>query len=127
MAGKKVLVVDDEPDFLEMLRLRLKSDNCNVVTAANGKEALEKIETEKPDVVLLDIMMPGMDGLDVLKRIRKKHKDLPVFMITAFSNQERFKIANNFNASGFIIKTDDLQSEIDNIKSVISLSGEYKR
>lgn len=127
MIRKKVLVVDDELDFLEIVKTRLKANNYNVITAINGKEALEKIENEKPDVVLLDILMPGMDGISVLKRIRKKYKTLPVFIVTAFSNKERFKIANNFNASGFIIKTDDLQSEIDNIKSAISLSEKYKR
>src|SRR3989338_10754303 len=113
---KKILVVDDEIDFLELLRMRLEANKYDVVTAIDGNDALVKIKTEKPDAVLLDILMPGMDGLDVLRRIRKDDEDLPVFIITAFSNEERFRLANKFNASGFILKTSDIQQEIENIK-----------
>ena len=124
---KKILVVDDELDFLELLRMRLEANNYEVVTAVDGNEALVKVKTEKPDVVLLDILMPGMDGLDVLRRIRKEDENLPVFIITAFSNEERFRLANKFNASGFILKTSDIQQEIDNITSALSISARYKK
>ena len=126
MAKKKILVVDDEIDFLEMIRLRLQANNYDVVTAMNGKEAVEKVRTEKPDAVLLDILMPGADGIDTLKKIRTHDEKLPIFLITAFSNEERFKLANKFNASGFIIKTNDLQNEIANISSAISISEKFK-
>lgn len=123
---KKILVVDDEIDFLEMIRLRLQSNNYDVVTAMNGKEALEKVKDEKPDAVLLDILMPGADGIDTLKKIREHNERLPIFLITAFSNEERFKLANKYNASGFIIKTSDLQNEIANISAAISISEKFK-
>lgn len=125
--GKKILVVDDEKDFLEIVKARLEANDYEVVTASDGKEALDKVRSEKPDAVLLDVLMPVMDGIDVLKRIRKINKKLPVFIVTAFSNEERFKLANKFNASGFIVKTGDLQAEINNITSAINLSGSYKR
>jgi CheY-like chemotaxis protein len=126
MAKTKILVVDDEIDFLEMISLRLKANDYNVVTAMNGNEALEKFKSEKPAAVLLDILMPGMDGIDVLKKIRQDDPKVPVFIITAFSNEERFKIANKFNASGFIVKTNDLQREIQNITSAIGISEKFK-
>lgn len=124
---KKILVVDDELDFLELLRIRLEANKYDVVTAASGHEALVKVKTEKPEAVLLDILMPGMDGLDVLRRIRKEDEGLPVFIITAFSNEERFALANKFNASGFILKTGDIQQEIENITSALEISARYKK
>ena len=126
MAKYKILVVDDEIDFLEMLRLRLEANNYSVVTAMDGNEALEKFKSEKPAAVLLDILMPGMDGIGVLKKIRKEDSKIPVFIITAFSNEERFKIANKFNASGFIVKTNDLQREIQNITAAIRIAEDFK-
>lgn len=71
MDKKKILVVDDEIEFLEMLRIRLEASGYNVLTSTNGEDALEKIKKEKLDAVLLDMLMPGIDGLAVLKKIRK--------------------------------------------------------
>lgn len=126
MAKRKILVVDDEIDFLEMIKLRLEANNYTVITAMDGNEALEKFKKEKPVAVLLDVLMPGMDGIDVLKQIRKDDAKIPVFIITAFSNEERFQIANKFNASGFIVKTNDLQREIQNITTAIGISEEFR-
>jgi len=126
MAKKKILIVDDEIDFLEMMKLRLEANNYSVITAMDGNEALEKFKAEKPAAILLDILMPGMDGLDVLKKIRKENDRIPIFIVTAFSNEERFKLANKFNASGFIVKTSDLQREIQNITSAIAISEDFK-
>ena len=127
MGKKKILVVDDEIEFLEMVRMRLEANNYDVVTAVNGQEALDKVRDVKPDAVLLDVLMPGIDGIDVLKKIRKDNPKLPVFIITAFSNEERFKLANKFNASGFILKTNDLQGEIQNITAALSIADRYKK
>jgi len=126
MVKKRILVVDDEPDFLDVIKSRLESSNYDVITASSGKEALAKVKNAKPDVALLDIMMPGMDGLQVLKTIRKLNKNLPVFIITAFSSEERFKLANKFNASGFIIKTGNLKKEIKNINSILGIADRYR-
>lgn len=127
MRKKKILIVDDEIDFLEIMRVRLEANDYDVVTARNGKEAIIKVRKEKPDAVLLDILMPGIDGLEVLKKIRKIRKNLPVFIITAFSNEERFRLANKLSASGFIVKTDDLQAEVKNITAALNLAPGYKR
>jgi len=127
MSSKKILLVDDEADFLEMIKIRLQASDYDVVVARSGKEALLKIKSEKPDAVLLDILMPGLDGLATLKKIRRQNKDLPVFIITAFSTEERFKLASKLDASGFIIKDGDLKKEVKNITSAINLSGKYKK
>lgn len=126
MEKKKILVVDDERDFVDMVKLRLESENFEVIVAYDGEEALDKVEKDHPDAVLLDIMMPNLDGLAVLKRIRKKDKNLPVYMLTAFSNEERFKVADKFNASGFIVKTGDLKKEIDNINIALNIADKFK-
>lgn len=85
--ANKIMVVDDEPDVVDLVKLVLESDGFRVVTAYSGKEALEKIGKEMPDLVLLDIMMPQMDGWEVYSRIRAnpKTKDIPVAMLTAKS------------------------------------------
>ncbi len=124
---KKILIVDDEVDMLELFTLRLKANNFEVATAVDGEDALRKFAQENPDAILLDIMMPGIDGIDVLRRIRKESPNIPIFMITAFSNEERFKLANIFNASGFILKTDDLQSQIESINNAIDMVRKYKK
>ena len=126
MARKKILVVDDELDFLEVIKLRLEANDYEVVTAFNGEEALKRIKEEEITAVLLDILMPGIDGLEVLKRIRKVDENLPVYMITAFSTEERFKAANRLGASGFIVKTDDLDKQIKSITSALDMAERYR-
>jgi CheY-like chemotaxis protein len=123
---KTILVVDDELEFLKMIRMRLEANGYEVITATDGKEALDKVKKYKLDAVLLDILLPGMNGLEVLKKIRQDNKDLPVFIITAFSSKERFELANRFNASGFIVKTSDLKQEVENITSLINMADKFK-
>jgi two-component system, OmpR family, response regulator VicR len=81
----KIMVVDDEPDLVEVVKLILESDGYIVITAGGGEEALDKIEKEKPDLVLLDIIMPRMDGWEVFSRIKSNPKthETPVIMLTA--------------------------------------------
>ncbi|MFA5085711.1 MAG: response regulator [Candidatus Omnitrophota bacterium] len=127
MASRKILIVDDEPDFLAVMCARLEANDYEVITASNGEDALNYVKNDKPDAVLLDILMPGIDGLEVLRRIRKMNENLPVYIITAFSTDERFKAANKLGASGFIVKTDDLAKEVDNITSAIDMSARFHK
>src|SRR3989344_1038230 len=80
----KILLVDDDPLMVRMYEKKLTNDGFSVTTAGNGKEALEKLNVEIPDLMLLDIMMPDINGLEVLKRVKAatKTKNLPVIMLT---------------------------------------------
>lgn len=80
---KKVLVVDDEPDTLELVKLVLESGGFETVLANNGMEAISKIAIMKPDLVLLDIMMPDMDGWEVFRKIKEKDPSIPIAILTA--------------------------------------------
>lgn len=77
-----VLVVDDEPPIVRLVRAKLQADDYAVLTAARGEEALQILEDERPDLVVLDIMMPGMDGFETLRCIRQRSR-IPVIMLTA--------------------------------------------
>lgn len=82
---KKILVVDDERHIVRLIQVNLERQGYNVVTAHDGKEALEKVASEKPDLVVLDVMMPYMDGFEVLRTLRRNPEtaELPVIMLTA--------------------------------------------
>ncbi len=87
--GKKIMVVDDEPDIVYVVRKMLEKGGYEVVEANSGEEALEKLKKEKPDLVLLDIMMPGIDGWETCRRIkkRKESKHVLVAMLTVMGNK----------------------------------------
>ncbi len=120
------MLVDDEPDFQEAIKLRLEHNNYDVSVASSGEEALKKYTKEKPNAVLLDILMPGMNGLEVLKKIRKDDRNIPVFITTAFISEERLKMANKLNATGFILKTGNFKDQVENISEAIRLSEKYQ-
>ncbi|MBC7329391.1 MAG: response regulator [bacterium] len=82
---KKILVVDDERPIVRLVQVNLEHAGYEVVTAYDGKEALEKVEQEKPDLIILDVMMPQMDGFEVMQRLQAnpKTRDIPVIMLTA--------------------------------------------
>jgi two-component system alkaline phosphatase synthesis response regulator PhoP/two-component system response regulator VicR len=82
---KKILAVDDEKHIVRLVQVNLERAGYEVVTANDGKEALEKVQSEKPDLVVLDVMMPYMDGFEVLQNLRRNPatRDIPVIMLTA--------------------------------------------
>jgi DNA-binding NtrC family response regulator len=102
--NENILVVDDDPDILEVLKDRLESLGYRVLTAASGAEGLELLEKQNPQIVLLDIEMPAMGGLEVLKEIRKRELDITVVMITAYGTIERAVEAMKQGAYDFIPK-----------------------
>lgn len=82
---KKILVVDDEKDVLDLVQLIMEQEGYEVVTARNGDEALQRAAADKPDLMVLDVMMPDMDGFQVLKKLKEDDAtaDIPVVMLTA--------------------------------------------
>lgn len=103
----KILVADDEPSIVETLRRFLEKKNYQVVTASDGIEALEKVKHEKPDVVLLDIEMPGKSGLEVLKELKKHHPDIGVIMVTGVKDEAVGTNALSMGAFDYIVKPFD--------------------
>jgi CheY-like chemotaxis protein len=85
MAKKKILIIDDEPNIVKMVEVRLKANNYDVVAAFDGAEGLDKAKKEHPDLIILDVMMPGMDGFQFFKTIRKDpaQANIPILMLTA--------------------------------------------
>lgn len=90
MEKSRILVVDDEPGIVDIARANLEGYGYTVISAHDGEEALEKVKTEKPDLVVLDILMPEMDGWDVLERIESDAElaGIPVIMLTARASDE---------------------------------------
>ena len=86
---KKILLVDDDPDFVEGARMVLEKSDFEVVTASSGKECLERIKEEKPDLILLDIMMPTKSGFQVCKELKSniEYNRIPVVMLTALKSK----------------------------------------
>jgi len=101
---KKILIVDDEDDVRLFLQDFLSEREFHVMAAACGEEALEMIEKVVPDIVLLDLMMPGMDGITCLEKIKKMHPKTNVIMITALNDEARVARAKKLGAHNYILK-----------------------
>jgi PAS domain S-box-containing protein len=100
----KLLLIDDEPDILRVLSMSLKADGYEVVSAQNGPEGIAAFEKEKPDIVITDIKMPGMDGIEVLKKVKDINVDTEVIIITGHGDIENAIEALKHGASDFINK-----------------------
>ena len=101
---KKLLVVDDEHDICDFVQSFFQERGYTVLTATSGEDALTVIKSDRPDLVLLDIKMKGMDGIAVLKHIRDIDKTIKVVMVTALEEQERMDEACRLGASEYITK-----------------------
>lgn len=86
MPGEKILLVDDDQDFAQLLEFDLRKKGYAVVRAGNGEEGLEKVKTERPSLIVLDIKMPKMDGYTFVRRLKKEpgDKDIPVIVLTSY-------------------------------------------
>ncbi|MDP2720931.1 MAG: response regulator [bacterium] len=103
----KVLLIEDEKEVAELYKLKLTLDGYEVVTADNGQEGLEKAFKENPELIFLDIKMPGMDGFEVLKKLREspKTKELPVVILSNFDEQDLIEKGLTLGANEFLIKS----------------------
>ena len=117
----KVLVVDDEPDLVSTVEYRLKFANCSVVTATNGQQGLEQAAAEKPDLILLDTNMPGMNGHEMLERLRADPalQHIPVIMVTARCEPQDIAAASAHGISDYITKPFDFAQLLEKIHTVL--------
>jgi len=109
MAQEKILLVDDELRILELLSVALEDEGYGILLANNGKEALTQLKKEQPQVVLLDIRMPDIDGVQVLRQIRETYKTTSVIMITAYGAMETVLEATKLGAYDYLTKPLDLE------------------
>lgn len=121
MDKKKVLIVDDDQDLLKMLKLRIESEGFEFMSAQDGEEMLKAVKIKKPDVILLDIMLPKIDGYTALREMRKeeRYKDIPVIILTA---KEKRNVGDLFvleSASFFVEKPFKTKDLINKIRSLL--------
>jgi excisionase family DNA binding protein len=118
-----VLVVDDEKSIRETVAEFLRAENYRVITAVSGEQAIESAQREMPDVVLLDLVMPGMNGIEVLKELHRMDPDLPVVMITAYPDSEMMSQAMQFPPVMLLPKPVKKAVLIRTVQRVLSGSG----
>jgi two-component system alkaline phosphatase synthesis response regulator PhoP len=118
---EKILIVDDEVDALTALKVALESDGYNVIEALDGFEGISKAKSETPDVILLDIMMPGMDGFEVCRRLKSDPQlsSIPVIMLTAKGEVDDKVEGLEMGADDYVTKPFNLKELKARIKSVI--------
>lgn len=112
----KVLLVDDEKDFLESMSERMRLRGMDVTTASSAKEALALIEIDVFDAVILDFQLPEMDGMAVLKKIKAKHPEAQIILLTGHASLERGVEAIKIGASDFLEKPADIEALSKKIK-----------
>jgi DNA-binding response OmpR family regulator len=119
---EKILVVDDDNNICELLRLYLEKEQYTVSIAGSGTEALARFSAENPDIVLLDIMMPGLDGWQVCREIRKK-SNCPIIMITAKGETFDKVLGLELGADDYVVKPFDAKEIVARIKAVLRRTG----
>jgi two-component system KDP operon response regulator KdpE len=121
-AGKRILVVDDEPRMIKFVRYNLELDGFQVISASNGLEAVEKRQMELPDLVIMDVMMPQMDGFEALRLIRKT-SDVPVIMLTVKDEDDDKHLAFSAGADDYLTKPFSPRELSDRVKAVLRRAG----
>jgi len=122
MTGYKVLVVDDEEDLVELTCFHLQGEGLEAIGALDGEDAIDKIEQEKPDLVLLDILMPGMNGWEICKYIKTnpQTKHTPVFFLTCKGEEEDVVRMHRLDADGYFIKPFDLSALASQVRDFLA-------
>ncbi len=118
MISQRILVVDDEPQVVEALKLYLSRDGFRVHTASDGEAALEAFESHPPDLVVLDLMLPKVDGLEVFRRLRAKHAT-PIIMLTAKGDELDRVLGLELGADDYIVKPFSPREVVARVKNVL--------
>lgn len=119
--GKKVLVIEDEPNIIEAISFILSRDGWEVKTHSNGHDAMDAVRARKPDVVILDVMLPGKSGFDILQEIRADTdlSELPVLMLTARGQVKDKEMAQRVGASQYITKPFSNAEVLEAVRSLV--------
>src|SRR5512144_1867616 len=118
MAGERVLAVDDEPRYLEIIRFNLESAGYGVTCAASGEEALDEFTAGEPDLIVLDVMLPGIDGFEVCSQVRER-SSCPIIMLTAKGSEEDKVRGLRLGADDYVTKPFSAQELLARVEAVL--------
>ncbi len=121
MKKKRILIIEDEPYMVELLKTRLEANNYEVIVAYDGMEGWRKARNEHPDLILLDIMLPGMDGFKICKLLKHdiRYRNVPIIMLTARANKEDMMMGKEAGADAYIAKPFDSKLLIQKIEELL--------
>ena len=121
--AKKILVVDDEPSIVKILEARLKAEGYEVVSAMDGLTALDLAKKENPDLVILDLMLPKMDGYKVCGLLKKdtRYSKIPIILFTARAQEQDRKLGEEMGANAYLTKPFDSKTLLEKIRGLIGL------
>lgn len=128
LQDKTILIAEDNLDLSQLFQQCLKSEGAFAITARNGREALELVKTNKPDLILLDVMLPEINGFDVLTALKENSdtKDIPVIVSTVLTGSDILEKAKKLGAIDYVVKSDILPQElVEKIKTILSGDSEY--
>jgi CheY-like chemotaxis protein len=117
----RILLVDDEKDFVDTLSQRMEMRDLSADIALNGEQALEALDKESPDVMVLDLRMPGVDGMEVLRRVKKEHPKVQVIMLTGQGSEKDELEARRLGAFDYLEKPVDIDALVSRIRSCVLL------
>ena len=115
----QVLVVDDEPNIRELVQVALKFHGCSVTTAASGREALRQAEATRPDLIVLDVVMPDMDGFDVCRRLRAAGNEVPVIFLTARDTSSDTVTGLAIGGDDYVTKPFSVEALVARVRAVL--------
>jgi DNA-binding response OmpR family regulator len=118
----RILVVDDEPELVELVKIRLEANGYQVLTAYDGQEGLDKARNEKPDLIILDLMLPKMDGYKVCRMLKfdEKYNKIPIMLFTARAQESDRKMGEEVGAEAYITKPFEPQILLGKIKELLA-------
>jgi DNA-binding response OmpR family regulator len=121
MGQKKILVVDDEADLVETLRFPLEMEGFNVLVSYNGEDALSQARKENPDLILLDLMLPKLDGYKVCRLLKfdERYKHIPILMLTAKTQEKDKLLGKETGANEYITKPFDIDELMKKVKAYL--------
>ena len=121
---KRILVVDDEPELVDMITLRLEANDYKVLQAHDGQEGLEMAKKEKPALIILDLMMPKMDGYKVCGLLKRdaRYAKIPIILLTARAQEEDMSLGEELGADAYITKPFDPEVLLGKIKELMKSS-----
>ncbi|MCG7335491.1 response regulator transcription factor [Sporosarcina sp. ACRSM] len=124
MTTKKILIVDDEQPIRTLLEYNLKQERYETISAADGEEAVHKTESEQPDLILLDLMLPKMDGIDVCRTLRQRGIETPIIMLTAKGDELDKVLGLEIGADDYMTKPFSPREVVARVKAVLRRTGD---